>query len=61
MDGVESVSSERMAAVGVPPLRKINWASMASALILAAGVPLTLVWAGFWIWLLATLVGRLLG
>ena len=60
MDGVESASSEMMAAVDAPPLKKINWASIASALILAASVPLTLVWAGFWIWLLMALVGRLL-
>jgi hypothetical protein len=59
MDGVESASSEMMAAVDAPALKKNNWASIASALILAAGVPLTLVWAGFWIWLLAAVVSRL--
>ena len=56
MDSVEPASSAMMTAVGARPLKKLNWALTASALVLAVGVLLTLVWAGFWIWFLVTLV-----
>ena len=60
MDGVEPAPSEMMMAVGARPVAKVNRASMASALVLAVGMLLTLVWAGFWVWLLVKLVWRLL-